>query len=1135
MWNINGFTDFKTHAYDYVKYFQEFDIIALQETMIDHVDPCMFPGCVVFTTDPSHTPTVSRKGQGILLAVRERPDYGVQLWVKSVSSLWVKIQFAGNNHLPLYVGSVYLPPSGSPLLHSVDINQRLHELQGIINEIGDQGNILLAGDLNARIACVSTSQGADVRHVGQNTHGRKVMEFVHQTSLRLCTGIVEGDLHLPPSFRATVRSGPTRPDHVMVSMPLWEHLASINVMSDLKGSDHYPIHIRLGMRGVEPPALTEEGPQRCRIIWDARKRMDYVSCLEEMEIQLQECEILIQANKVQEALDKLVHTLKTAAREAGLVERVPQVKCNTRVKNKPFYDRECEQLKKEWRRQGRRLGYRAPEVLTLKRTYHLHVRSCKRRWMLQQLKEAIALYHANPKKFWKQLRGGHAYLPQPLLNPGIWQEFMLKLVTLGSMSGEEDSAGLSYVAYPLQMNTPAQALNEPFSLEEVEDGLRALNNNKAPGFLGYPAELLKYAQKPPRQKGVPYPHLLSNLLRGILNGLFSQGQIPLSHNISTVIPTLKDSKANLLDTGNYRPLAVPEPLMRLYSLMIDRRLTDHLEEHELRCQAQTSFRKGFSTLHQIFTLQHFIDRATPSEPLYVCKLDLSKAYDRVPRHLLWEALRRVGVQGKCLTAIKAIYDNAFLTMAVGKVFGDKFKQQDGITQGSPLSPTMWSLFGDGLIRFVQARCPHIGPRTLDGLRVCILLFADDIKLLATCEEDLQVLLDVVKEWCQMMNMMVNALKTHILIFPAPKPVDTAVFKYDGQPLEVVKSTKYLGIMFSSQGGLQATFNLLHGKMWGAWTTILRQYGNLRCGVSIGLLVKLLVTCVVPAGSYACELWCVQDGTKTDSGLARKDLETAFRTMIRMIVGAGKNVQQDILLAELGIQPIRNHWLKRMVTFWNSLVALPENHMYARILKDSCFYGVTTRSPSWAGAVMKTIRAMGYPYPIDCNRPHPIDVEVLEIVLNQVQDQAWHGLHISPRLGPSLGIQRCTYQRWFARPKHVSKDRLLFLPCSARKMRIFLRFRLGLHDLPIMTGRWQNIPRHERYCDMCSLPLVGDEQHFVFYCPALQMVRECYPMLFHLPARSRSLRHFIWQENTAQVVNFIVDGFAHRAALRQAQS
>lgn len=54
----------------------------------------------------------------------------------------------------------------------------------------------------------------------------------------------------------------------------------------------------------------------------------------------------------------------------------------------------------------------------------------------------------------------------------------------------------------------------------------------------------------------------------------------------------------------------------------------------------------------------------------------------------------------------------------------------------------------------------------------------------------------------------------------------------------------------------------------------------------------------------------------------------------------------------------------------------------------------------------------------------------------------------------------------------------------RRMRRFLRFRLGCHALPIAARRPNRVPRHEGVCTCCDSGALGDEVYLVFECSAL---------------------------------------------------
>ena len=95
----------------------------------------------------------------------------------------------------------------------------------------------------------------------------------------------------------------------------------------------------------------------------------------------------------------------------------------------------------------------------------------------------------------------------------------------------------------------------------------------------------------------------------------------------------------------------------------------------------------------------------------------------------------------------------------------------------------------------------------------ILLYADDIVLLAKNEEDLQFLLNLVETWCKKWRLEVNLTKTNILhVRQQRKPQSNFMFLFDRMPVAYCTFYKYLGCTIN-EPGLQIYCKFINRLSW----------------------------------------------------------------------------------------------------------------------------------------------------------------------------------------------------------------------------------------------------------------------------------------------------------------------------------
>ncbi len=128
--------------------------------------------------------------------------------------------------------------------------------------------------------------------------------------------------------------------------------------------------------------------------------------------------------------------------------------------------------------------------------------------------------------------------------------------------------------------------------------------------------------------------------------------------------------------------------------------------------------------------------------IYTCFVDFKKAFDIIPRDLLWQVLEGFGINGRILECLRSMYrqDQACLHHPEEGLM-PTFLCHIEVKQGCPLSPLLFSLFIDGLEKRLNA-LESDTPPMLGQLAVCLLLYADDLALMSHTPAGLQKQLDV---------------------------------------------------------------------------------------------------------------------------------------------------------------------------------------------------------------------------------------------------------------------------------------------------------------------------------------------------------------------------------------------------------
>ena len=217
----------------------------------------------------------------------------------------------------------------------------------------------------------------------------------------------------------------------------------------------------------------------------------------------------------------------------------------------------------------------------------------------------------------------------------------------------------------------------------------------------------------------------------IIEAIRKSRQIPKAWKESLTVLIYK-GKGNKSDPLAYRPIALLSCIYKVYSHIINQRLTKWVADNHISSTNQHRFRKGTDTADASAELLTCIEHASKTgNPIHLALLDVAKAYDSVEVYSMEEILSAYGLHANDVEIIMNMIKGNKTHLDTAHGTTEEIHIEAGVRQGDIISPTLYMLFLNPLIKWIEARD--------DGYRIgnnstAVKAYADDMALVSNSKE-----------------------------------------------------------------------------------------------------------------------------------------------------------------------------------------------------------------------------------------------------------------------------------------------------------------------------------------------------------------------------------------------------------------
>jgi hypothetical protein len=221
---------------------------------------------------------------------------------------------------------------------------------------------------------------------------------------------------------------------------------------------------------------------------------------------------------------------------------------------------------------------------------------------------------------------------------------------------------------------------------------------------------------------------------------------------------------------------------------------------------------------------------------------------------LWKIVAKYGIPDKVINIMKSFYQDSRCAVRTEGILGEFFEIHSGVRQGCVLSPLLFGIIMDWILK--RSMGEQSGIEWIGGRKLSDLDFADDIVLLHDSWTGMQAITSSLEQEAKKIGLNINIAKTKIMTIG--NWTTTNKIQVGGEELEECQEFCYLGSTINQDGGCEREImirlgkaNAVFGRLWRIWASR---------NISVVVKVRLYEALVMSVLLYGAETWPMKQAT-----------------------------------------------------------------------------------------------------------------------------------------------------------------------------------------------------------------------------------------------------------------------------------